>query len=102
MITQSYANLPHLWLSATEGDGSYKVDTLSHWPDQETVDNRTIDLKAKEEVWRDYYTGERLEDWSKPYYSSNEDKTYGEGYNCMEGFTRAPSWERSWFEFQCE
>ncbi len=89
LITQHRANLPELWLSATEGDkGGNKLHTLSHWPDQETVDNRTIDLKAKEGVWRDYYSGERLQDRTIYAYAYGEGEgkgegDYGEDYNCM-------------------
>ena len=100
LITQDRVNLPWMWLTATKGDRNYKLHTLSHWPEQETVDNRTIDLEAKGKVWRDYYTGERLEDWSKPYYRQPSDKDDGQGTNCMLGLTQFP-WEKSWFEWQC-
>ena len=33
-------------------------------------------------VWRDFYTGQRLENWTMPYYSSSEDTTYDDTYNC--------------------
>ena len=55
-----------LWLSATEGDDDLKLAKLGHWPDTEIVNNETKKLDAVETVWRDFYTGQRLDNWTTP------------------------------------
>ena len=48
LITKDRSDLPYMWLSATEGNSSNQLHTLPHWPELESVNNRTIiDLKAK-------------------------------------------------------
>ena len=80
LITQDRSILPYLWLSATEGDKNRKLARLDHWPKTEVVKNETKKLEAVEMVWRDFYTGQRLENWQKPYYNSQskskDDTTY--------------------------
>ena len=82
LITQDRSILPYMWLSATEGDKNNELARLDHWPETELVDNQTRKLEAEETVWRDFYTGQRLENWTMPYYSSIEDTTYDDTYNC--------------------
>ena len=48
-------SLDFLWLSATEGDKDLKLSRLDHWPEG---------IEAVEGVWRDYYTGEKLENYT--------------------------------------
>ena len=47
---------------------------LDHWPEG---------VEAEEGVWRDYYTGEQLENYTKPWASSNTDEEVGENNNCI-------------------
>ena len=103
LITQDISNFPYMWLSATEGGGkTKKLVTLDHWPETEVVNNETMKLEATETVWRDFHTGQRLENWTKPYYFPSEDSTAGDIYNCMLAFTHDVSWRRSWYEWQCK
>ena len=52
-------NPPHLptWLSAIQGDAGGALDKLEHWPEG---------ASAEESIWRDYYTGEQLQNYTKP------------------------------------
>ena len=95
------SDLPYVWLSATEGDKGNQLWKLPHWPENETVNNVTFKLDAKEGVWRDYYTGQRLENWTKPYYSSKKDATYEDTHNCIDAKTNYP-WNMSWEEWECQ
>ena len=82
--------LERIWLSATEGaNGLVKLD---HWPKG---------VEAAEGIWRDYYTGEQLENYTKPWWGSNEDKNVGDTFNCI---YILPTWEetRNWYEWQCK
>ena len=72
---------------------------LDHWPEFE--DNQNTRLMAIETVWRDYYTGYRLDNWTKPYMRSTEDNVRGDTHQCMIALTGRP-WEKSWIEWQCE
>ena len=102
LITRERADLPYMWLSATEGDIKLKLATLEHWPDTEVVKNKTQKLEAVETIWRDFYTGQRLTNWTKPYYSPRfQDSKSGETDNCMAVYHDEP-WEESWYEFQCQ
>ena len=71
LITQDRSNLPWMWLSATEGDKDKTLARLGHWPYTEVVNNETKKLEAIETVWRGFYTGQRLDNWTKPYYDMN-------------------------------
>ena len=86
-----------LWLSATEGDKNSELERLDHWPETELVENQTMKLEAVETIWRDFYTGQRLNNWSLPYYE--EDTKYNDTSNCM------ASWlmdiDESWTEWHC-
>ena len=86
----------YMWTSATEGDKDGSSAILPHWPQLEVVDGDTVDLEALEGVWRDYYTGQRLTDFDKPY----DDAFFGEDYNCLEVHTDEP-WSTSWNGIQC-
>ena len=63
-ITANIVVLPCLWLSATD--------------------------KKKEGIWSDYYTGERLGDYNKPWYPGHDDK-FGDNYNCLKMYTDSPA-----------
>ena len=84
LITQDHSILPNMWLSSTEGDKNRKLAKLDHWPKTELIKNETRKLEAIETVWRAFYTGQRLDNWKKPYYSSSEDN---DTYNCMAAYT---------------
>ena len=100
-------NFGNMWLSATEGDQNNKLMTLNHWPETDFNNNDT--MEAEEEVWRDFYSGERLENWTKPFNTESKDKSFGDTHNCMRarvdvatkrGFIKTP-WTKSWHEWQC-
>ena len=101
LATQDRSKLPILWLSATEGDINLKLGKLTHWPEHELVNNVTVKLEAQEGIWRDYYTGLRLSNWTKPYYLSKKDESRGDTYNCMTSRQNYP-WNVSWMEWECE
>ena len=100
LITQDRSDLPWMWLSATEGDVDEMLSRLDHWPVTEVVNNETKKLEAVETVWRDFYTGQRLENWTKPYDKRRKDSNYGEAFNCIEARTDE-RWYKSWLEWQC-
>ena len=52
-----------VWLSATEGDKDQKLERLDHWPEN---------LGVEEGIWRDYYSGDQLEGYSKPWATENK------------------------------
>ena len=83
LISQDLSMLPSMWLSATEGDKDENLERLAHWPETEVVDNETKKLEAVETVWRDFYTGQRLDIWPIPYQFSYQDEYHGEAVNCM-------------------
>ena len=94
--------LPWSWLSATEGDIGNQLQKLPNWPKQELVNGTSVDLFAVESRWRDYYTGERLEPWKKPFKDEDlQDTKYGAEHNCMLLFTDRP-WNRCWLEWFCD
>ena len=62
-ITPNIIVFPWLWLSTT---------------DQE-----------EEGVWKDYYTGESLGDYAKPWYPGDDDN-FGDKYNCLSMYTDTP------------
>ena len=102
LIAKNHSLLPPLWLSATEGKRGAEITLhrqLDHWPEFE--DNQDTRLMAIETVWRDYYTGYRLDNWPKPYMRSTEDNVRGDTHQCMIALTGRP-WEKSWIEWQCE
>ena len=91
-ISSDPSKLPdRIWLSATEGDIGNQLGELEHWPEGEG---------ASEGVWRDFYTGEQLENFTKPWWTSNGDNRVGDTYNCI--YFR-PAWAdtRSWVEWHC-
>ena len=50
-----------LWLSATKGGRFQGLERLPRWPKTETVNKKTIPMAAMKTVWRDFYTGQRLD-----------------------------------------
>ena len=93
--------LTHMWLSVTEGDLGGRLARLPHWPDTEFIEGHgNVPLVAEEDVWRDYYTGERVE-FQLPEHAYNVSVS-GKEYNCLAavaeeiGFTSAP-----FAEFDC-
>ena len=101
LIAHDVSKLPWMWLSATEGDVNGGLGRLPHWPDEEEVENHsTTKLEAKEGIWRDFYSGKRLNNWTIPYSSELKDNQYGETYNCIRAKTNVP-WNVSWGEQKC-
>ena len=105
LITYDSSNLSgkyYILVSATEGDKDLELARLDHWPETEVVGNVTKKLEAEEHVWRDFYTGQRLGNWTKPWYDGNTtDTVYGTQSNCMRVYTGTDVWKNSWFEFTC-
>ena len=99
LIVQPYLgySLPDIWLSATEGDKDWKIAKLDHWNETELVNNETLKLEAAETIWRDFYTGQRLANWTKPYATPEKDTRFGDNLNCMMALTRFGFWD----EGQC-
>ena len=102
LITQAPSSLPWMWLSATEGDKNNKLARQGHWNSTELVNSEALELQAVETIWRDFYTGQRISNWTKPYYLFiQKDSRMGDGYNCMIALTNK-RWESSWLEWQCK
>ena len=80
--------LPPLWLSATEGDVNLNLGELDHWPEGES---------AREGVWRDYYSGHELDNYTRPWRSDQKDEILGESNNCI---YIDPS-SLTWREWEC-
>ena len=80
--------LPPIWLSATEGDVNLNLGELDHWPEGES---------AREGVWRDYYSGEELDNYTRPWRSDQKDEILGESNNCI---YIDPS-SLTWREWEC-
>ena len=78
----------YIWLSATEGENSIE----SHWPKG---------INAEEGIWRDFYTGEELTNFTKPWKSHNGDAEEGDDANCI---FYSPHYfpEESWIEGPCQ
>jgi hypothetical protein len=72
-ITPNIIVFPWLWLSATD--------------------------QVEEGVWRDFYTGERLGDYKKPWYPGHDDK-FGDKENCLLMYTDTPA-NIAWGESTC-
>ena len=101
LITRERIDLPWMWLSVTEGDDQKVLALEDHWPETEVVDGKTVKMEAVEAVWRDYYTGERIGDWAKPWFRATKDTAYGETFNCMLFYTDV-GWDISWAEWMCK
>ena len=82
-------NLDKLWLAVTEGDVRGRLNRLAHWPDTETLDDgQIVPLEATEGVWRDYYTGVRvnvLYDRQRMYSWENDTYSVWGGIQLYEG-----------------
>ena len=70
-----------------EGDKNFKPSRLDHWPKG---------IEAVEGVWRDYYTGEKLDNYTKPWGQGD----LGTNDNCVSFFTKWAA-GKSWQEWQC-
>ena len=70
---------------------------LLHWPE---------DTVVEEGVWRDYYSGEKLGDFEKPW-KKLHDERFGEGTDCLGLSTWWPDYDfvlqfdQSWWEGSC-
>ena len=94
-VTPETSSIPTSWLAAIEGSEGpggvgYPLERLSHWPET---------IEPNETVWRDYYTGERIEEYPKPY-MWDHDNWYGEDCNCMLWHVDT-NWDTSWDEWTC-
>ena len=106
----AYANVfPNLWLAVTEGDVGGRLDRLPDWPSTEILeDGQIVPLEAVEGVWRDCYTGGRvdvLSDGVRMYNAHNRNDTiFGEEFNCMLAapFWSVIDWRGSWDEMSCQ
>ena len=88
-----------LWSSATEGDSSgTQLARLEHWPETELVNNETKKLEALENVWRDFYSGQRLDDYIRPYWSPTGPLA-GNSSNCVLHW--CSGYQAFWYESQC-
>ena len=91
----------NIWMSATEGiDDEWEVGDVwnelgepSHWPEGVNATNAT------EGIWRDYYSGQPLENYTKPW-QDGHDRTVGDLYNCVFFKPKEPK-DKSWHEWQC-
>ena len=63
-----------LWLAATEGDKGTHLSSIDYWPEG---------IEAVERVWRDYYTGDLLDNYTKPWVTKKGDQGFGDNYNCI-------------------
>ena len=124
LITEDRSDLPtnYIWLSVTEGDKNSKLARLDHWPETEVFENKTMKLEAVEAIWRDFYTGTRLSNWTnfKVTYDidhttgvrtkndAGNDAVYGDSNNCLSANavveappppTRAPSSSEAFIRF---
>ena len=80
----------YVWLSATEGNNN--LERQENWPKE---------IEAQEGKWRDYYTGDELANFTKPWFSSNGDAEEGNHSNCIfYSPQRFP--KESWQEWQCQ
>ena len=84
-----------LWISATEGsipgDITGILARLDHWPEA---------IEAEETIWRDFYTGEKLDNYTKPWETQNNDTVQGDTFNCISFYPDRIT-EISWEEWQC-
>ena len=96
-LSPDYTRLKSIWLPATEGvnpddeDDFEKLNRPSHWPKG---------VEAVEGVWRDYYSGEPLENYTKPWRDPGHDRLVGDLYNCFFFYPKKPK-DKSWGEWQC-
>ena len=80
---------PHpLWLSATEGGEEMELGRLPHWPKG---------TRSEEGVWRDYYTGYELDNYTRPWAFDFKDTKEGNKTNCL---LYDPEWSL-WKEWNC-
>ena len=100
-----FSVIPWMWMAVTEGDVDKKLAKPEHWPSMEPDNPSEETLSATEGVWRDYYTGEKVNvEANYPDWYPKHDTRYGEEYNCL-GLYTDQAWEKipvdGWFEWQC-
>ena len=54
------------------------------------VNNETEKLEALSTILRDFFIGQRLDNWTKPYYDGSKDTLH-----CMIAYTDEP-WQKYW------
>ena len=85
-----------LWLSATEGDKDLNLSRLDHWPKS---------FEATEGALRDFYSGELLDNYTRPWCSAIKDDEVGDTFNCIQHANASDtgcSVDNAWLEWQCE
>ena len=82
-MTSDYQNALAFWLSATRGTKKKKLTSLPHWPETEKVNNKTVLLKAGKSIWRDFYTGQRLDNTTEQFLDTEVEAIYRDENNCL-------------------
>ena len=75
-MTSDYQNALAFWLSAKRGTKKKKLKSLPHWPETEKVNNKTVLLKAGKSIWRDFQTGQRLNNTTEPFLDTEVEAIY--------------------------
>ena len=83
LMTSDYQNALAFWLSATRGTKKKKLTSLPHWPETEKVNNKTVLLKAGKSIWRDFYTGQRLDNTTELFLDTEVEAIYRDKNNCL-------------------
>ena len=87
-VSPDTAKLPlSIWLSATEGDIGKELGRLDHCPEG---------VEAMEGAWRDYYAGEQLRNYTKPW----KGHAAGDTYNYIQFYPRERE-TRTWSNGLC-
>ena len=89
-INTNVSIIPAMWLAATEGDIDSELKSLPHWA--ETID-------VRETVWRDYYNGAKLDNYTKPW-SPGHDDILGSEYNCIAYYPSEARWREFWCPYK--
>ena len=93
-VSPDPSKLPaQIWLSATVGYIGYKLAKLDQWPQG---------VEAEEGVWRDFYTGRQLENYTKPWYTSNGDKGSGTNSQYCIYFKPILTETKTWVDYVCD
>ena len=81
----------NLFLSVTRGEGKYDPMKLEHWPKN---------ISAKKGLWRDYYTGQNLENYNETILQLEEIMGQGEN-NCAAVPVENSNESLSWSDLPC-